>query len=145
MTRQISLSILSVLFVSQFIRAQLPVKNVFLTKEAFETYIAKHVQPNELGGRKLLAEKEANENISDSFRPTFDDFGTFESIELWQSNGRQYFIQRLSEQTYVVQKGRKKLRKRRYNISLEPEATNTRKSRRLWNHTWNYIEQLIPE
>lgn len=142
---QIFLTILSVLFVTQFVQAQLPIKDVFLTKEAFEAFIAEHVHTDELGGRKLINEKETNENISDSFRPTFDESGKFESIELWQSNGKQYIIQRLSEQTYIVQKGRKKLRKRRYNISLEPWANNTRKSIRLWNHTWTYIEQMIPD
>ena len=145
MTRRISLSILSVLFVTQFVQAQLPIKDVFLTKEAFEAFISEYVHPDELGGRKLLEEKKTKENISDSFRPTFDEFGKFESIELWQSNGKQYIIRQLSEQTYVVQRGRNKLRKRRYNISLEPEANNTTKSIRLWNHTWTYIELMSPD
>ena len=145
MTRQIFLSILSILLVTQIVQAQLPINDVFLTKEAFEVFIAEYIHADELGGRKLLDEEETKEIASDSFLPTFDEFGKFESIELWQSNGRQFFIRRLSEQTYVVQKGRKKLRKHRYNISIEPEANNTKKSIRLWNHTWTYIEKMIPD
>lgn len=133
--------IISILFSSLLtitINAQVPIPDQFKTKSDFDQFIQQLEGDIELGNRSLVGGEKAPTLSFVSFKPTFDESEQLKSIEIEYSDGKRYRIDRQSEQTFTLQKGRKKLRKRPYFISLELGASNSRKSIRLWNNAWSY-------
>ncbi len=133
--------IISILFSSLLtitINAQVPIPDQFKTKSDFDQFIQQLEGDIELGNRSLVGGGKAPTLSFVSFKPTFDESEQLKSIEIEYSDGKRYRIDRQSEQTFTLQKGRKKLRKRPYFITLELGASNSRKSIRLWNNAWSY-------
>lgn len=131
-------TVLFSVFLTFFVNAQVSIPQVFQTSDNFDLFVKSiaNESNNELSD-------ESKQSIRyDSFTPAFDESGQFKSITLEYSGGKQCVIQRVSGNEFMIQKGKKKLRKRRYTLSLESGFTNPNKSIRLWNQTWSYIEQM---
>ncbi|MDH4472404.1 MAG: hypothetical protein QE487_07330 [Fluviicola sp.] len=130
------------LLIPAAVNAQVPFPDIFKTEVAFDAFFQQMQSHEEIGNKRLIDEVETRDIHYDSFIPAFDESGQFNSIKLEYSDGKQCVIQRTSENTFILQKGRKKLRKRCYTISLQAGATNKSRSIMLWDQTWLYIQQM---
>jgi hypothetical protein len=87
------------------IHSQVSIPHIFQTSGNFGAFVKSIADET-----KIELSDESKKSIRfDSFIPTFVASGQFKSIKLAYSGGKQCFIQRVAENQFVIQTGRKKL------------------------------------